>query len=124
MSDMPKNCDNCGACCTHMATPPGHAAYFPPKGLRIPKWAQGVGDAKYIAAMPQKVWDETRRLFDEAWATNRSALEVPCFWYDEKTRRCKHWEYRPSVCRNFQIGEPACIAHRERVGITLNGKPV
>lgn len=40
-------------------------------------------------------------------------LDGPCFWFDQRTRRCKHHEYRPRVCRDFAVGSTDCLAWRE-----------
>ena len=42
-------------------------------------------------------------------------LDGPCYWYDERTRRCKHHEYRPRVCRDFVVGGEDCIAWRNEL---------
>ena len=38
----------------------------------------------------------------------------PCVWYDERARRCRHYRWRPPVCREYEIGSPSCLADRER----------
>jgi len=43
--------------------------------------------------------------------------DTPCLWYDEATRRCRHYEHRPTTCREFKIGCEGCLSHRERCGI-------
>lgn len=40
-------------------------------------------------------------------------LDGPCFWFDETTRRCKHHEHRPRVCRDFVVGSTDCLSWRE-----------
>lgn len=38
---------------------------------------------------------------------------IPCLWYDEKTKRCKHYEHRPQTCREaIEPGDQACLATR------------
>ena len=118
------SCDKCGACCTHMATPPMFAAFFPPRGKKMPKFMFGTEDHDIVKTFSRALWAETRALFDEAWKTNRSAKDVPCFWFDEATRRCRHWEFRPTICREFEVGGEDCKDHRERVGLTVNGRVV
>jgi uncharacterized protein len=42
----------------------------------------------------------------------------PCIWYDINTRLCKHYEYRPSICRNVVIpGDFHCLSWRKAKGI-------
>ena len=40
-------------------------------------------------------------------------LDGPCFWFDQKTRGCKHYDHRPRVCRDFQVGAAECLGWRE-----------
>ena len=48
----------------------------------------------------------------EAFVANYSVaegeLDPHCFWLDLNTRLCKHHEYRPRVCRDFDIGSRGC----------------
>ena len=32
----------------------------------------------------------------------------PCYWLDQDTKRCKHHDRRPAVCRDFEIGGDDC----------------
>ena len=43
---------------------------------------------------------------------------TPCLWYDQETRRCKHYEYRPLACREFEVGGDDCHDARRRAGMT------
>jgi Fe-S-cluster containining protein len=40
-------------------------------------------------------------------------IPAPCFWLDQQTNRCKHYDLRPRVCREFERGGPECLAWRE-----------
>jgi len=114
------DCGDCGACCTHIGTPPGFAPWFPPPGKTLADTAfvrRHNPDAAIVAKMPREVIASLRGGFDEAWRTNRSGQEFPCFWFDPATRKCLHWEHRPTVCRDLEVGGEECRAHRERCGI-------
>ena len=52
------------------------------------------------------------------------ALDGPCFWLDLETRKCKHHEYRPQVCRDFETGSDACREWRNeyREMIRINSR--
>jgi len=63
--------------------------------------------------------------FPPAWA----AVEIseaqrappdgsPCIWYDTTTRRCKHYEHRPAICRNYDPGEVSCNRQRREIGLS------
>jgi hypothetical protein len=37
------------------------------------------------------------------------------------TRRCRHYEHRPPVCREFRVGSAACHRHRAARGFPIPG---
>lgn len=146
------NCDNCGACCRHLGTPPGYAAFYPWDGDIPEEYKQTEDYARWLALPPEverelrDYYDGVRsgRLFDrtddfasmsrirEAVAAGRLFLvpcpdlagavrvEIPCLWYDPESKRCKHYEHRPQVCREaIQPGDAACRAARQRHRIPL-----
>ena len=49
----------------------------------------------------------------------RESLKVEgdgCTWLDRETKRCKHYEHRPMICENFEVGGLLCLEWRsERV---------
>ena len=53
----------------------------------------------------------------EYWGALEAESESPCIWLDMKTRMCKHYEHRPSICRTFPVGEKACREYRQEQGI-------
>lgn len=40
----------------------------------------------------------------------------PCLWLDD-AGRCKHYDLRPLVCREFEPGEEACNDMRGNIGL-------
>lgn len=40
------------------------------------------------------------------------SLDGPCFWFDMESRKCKHHEFRPRVCRDFEVGSEPCVEWR------------
>jgi hypothetical protein len=58
----------------------------------------------------------SKRLRDVVTDRTKDA-NTPCLWFDEQTRRCRHWEHRPEVSRGFVVGSEACLVHREQRGI-------
>ena len=103
MSKLPvvTSCEGCGLCCTTMGMPQffGHLAL---PGMD-PIWETVPGDVK----------DELLEFIDEGGAE----LGVPCFWFDTKSKLCKHYEYRPQICRDFEMGNPHCVRLRFQHGI-------
>lgn len=45
---------------------------------------------------------------------DREDRNVPCIWLDPDTGQCKHYQYRPHVCRDFQVGGESCLLYRVR----------
>ncbi len=80
------SCTGCGACCAQIGTPP----FTYCEGDRPPA--------------------------ELAWDIDAHALRfdnmLPCLWYDPATRTCRHYEYRPAVCREFVVGSNACRSWR------------
>lgn len=44
-------------------------------------------------------------------------IDGHCILFDMEARRCKDYEHRPSVCRNFELGSGTCRFFRARAGI-------
>lgn len=36
-----------------------------------------------------------------------------CLWFDAVGRRCRHYEWRPQFCRDYELGGEACLALRQ-----------
>jgi Fe-S-cluster containining protein len=106
MADLPViNCDGCGACCTGMTMPP----FVPVAGeqeweafrLANPDLAVEI-DAEY-----------ERMRAEDGWHNG------PCFWFDVETRKCKHYEERPEICQDFELGGEACLDWRRIMGLWI-----
>lgn len=37
-----------------------------------------------------------------------------CSWFNTSTRKCNHYEDRPKICRDFEVGCYDCIFLRDR----------
>jgi Fe-S-cluster containining protein len=42
---------------------------------------------------------------------------LPCVWLDLSTLRCRHYEFRPQACRDFEIGSTLCRLSRDDEGV-------
>ena len=40
-----------------------------------------------------------------------------CIWFDEGTRKCKHYNLRPDMCRDFELGGENCHSWRQKMAI-------
>lgn len=52
-------------------------------------------------------------------ASGKRGETESCLWLDEATSRCKHYEYRPTLCREFELGGDVCLSVREVYLLTL-----
>lgn len=89
------SCEGCGACCRRTPVPPfepGEEAFW-----NVPEW------------MLEPVLERIRR--EEQFEL------LPCVWFDSATLLCRHYDYRPQACRNFELGSPLCRLSRDDDGI-------
>lgn len=86
------DCGGCGLCCGLQPSPP-----FLPTELD--------------ALAPGLVGDIEARLASRGFAAGAA-----CFWMDRGTRKCRHYEDRPEVCRQFELGGEDCLAMRAAAG--------
>lgn len=97
-----KHCHNCGLCCTYMSSPP-----FTPDE---PRWQR---------------LDELLKIEIEHYLDSpRYDDGGPCLWLDLGNGRCKHYEDRPEVCREFEVGNESCRKQRTAANLTIEGFPV
>ena len=81
------NCDNCGACCTEQAALP---VQLIGTVFKMP------GCSPLPESLRASLRRAVRRFQRDGWPPDGS----PCIWYDATTRQCKHYEYRPTLCRD------------------------
>lgn len=109
------NCDNCGACCLSQTSPPGYT------GEELVLFATPEDEELFYAA-PQEARDAIWTWQDRIDAIpNGEPLpaDEPCCWLDLETMRCRWYEWRPSVCREFDVGGKSCLAWRDRYSIDV-----
>ena len=99
MSDLPviDSCDDCGACCIRTPVPP-----FEP-GEEITR------DVPKDLLIPIR----------ERIAADQHFDLIPCVWYCEEGKLCRHYDYRPAACRRFEPGSDACRMSRWDVGVDI-----
>lgn len=81
-------CNNCGACCNYVALDirPESVPWMELHG--VPLSEDGRGGKQFV-------------------------LTSPCAWRDEEARRCRDYEHRPQICRDY-----SCEQARGNVDIT------
>ena len=107
----------------HMRTPP-HLLFI--KDKQFQSYPDDVyGDYKRLMAAPE----EARQAFMTGLYDENRPNECPCSWLDPDTRQCRWYEFRPNVCRAFELGSDNCHRARRRQGIDpptvfriMNGK--
>ena len=99
----PETCDNCGLCCTGIGSPVLSYVSRPDVSGKHP-------------SRPVDLPEELIREIDEHFLGLHRGQEPleQCLWYDAEKRRCRHYKWRPQVCRDYELAGEACLALRER----------
>jgi Fe-S-cluster containining protein len=61
--------------------------------------------------------DRRMRWANAANGQNLAEDDYPCLWLDRETGRCRHYDYRPSTCRDFEPGSSDCEFARGQFGL-------
>jgi Fe-S-cluster containining protein len=93
------NCDGCGVCCRGQ------------EALPVGWYLGSLASAAERAALPRELLVELEAMRDRFNAEGWPA-DAPCVWYDGETKRCRHHEYRPEICREFAVGGEDCLRVR------------
>lgn len=107
------SCSGCGACCLEQESPPGYVGYL--TGA-FPFDAEDE-DSVRVANLPPELKRELREYIAEYTRTNKHPRGGICIWWDSQTHGCKHYEQRPQICRDFEMGTPECRDWREQYGV-------
>jgi Fe-S-cluster containining protein len=102
-------CRRCGECCMEMGSPP----FLPRSRIDDDDYDEEIEegeeatelcaeDLDFLEGTPQELIDEymtyIRGVLDDT-IESRGAQDLPCYWLDEETMLCKHYEFRPRICR-------------------------
>jgi Fe-S-cluster containining protein len=101
------SCDGCGACCLVVTAPPFYHVFGE---LGEEAWDRLARERPAILAELQADYQARR-------ASGGPFFGTPCLWFDAQSRRCRHYDYRPLACREFEIGGPDCCDARRRAGV-------
>jgi len=103
----PDSCSDCGLCCEGIGSPillyatrPNWKAFHPYRPADLPK------------ALSQEIDDHFAGLL------RGQEPQARCLWFDPQTRRCKHYEYRPQICKDYELGGPQCLGRRAESSTT------
>ena len=64
-----------------------------------------LADMETFDRMPPELRDDHAALL---LAMSADPTGSPCAWFDPDTRRCRHYEFRPALCRHFAPGSREC----------------
>lgn len=122
MTSLPVvTCTDCGACCRHVGSPPGYALFFPAAQEGWPAVVQEAlwetEDGRRLRAMPEALRAGLRAYYERCELTGDWRDGRPCCWYDEATRQCRNYFWRPEICRAFEVGSQECLEFRKECGI-------
>ena len=98
------NCDDCSACCMQVGNPP----FLLELVGGVPRLIPGddsLADYDRLFAAPAEAQAAFRARFGK--------INAVCPWLDEASQRCRHYEFRPDLCRSFEVGGKWCLRHRE-----------
>lgn len=116
------NCDGCGVCCLHM----GYPAFMLPREKATASQIESEPEFQQLLAagwthdellhghIGEVHWHSLPPDLKTEWLefvqqyTRENELDGPCNWLDRATRKCKHHEFRPNVCRDLEIGSRLC----------------
>jgi Fe-S-cluster containining protein len=101
------SCTGCGACCQVVTAPP---FYRDLDGRGEDTWERLRWERPDLLAELRDA-ERARR------ARGGSDYGTPCIWYDPATAHCRHYDYRPRLCREFAVGGVDCRDARRRAGV-------
>jgi Fe-S-cluster containining protein len=97
----PDSCAGCGLCCQGIGSPVLLYQSRPAWGDQHPYRPEGLP-----AALIEEIDAHFAGLF------RGQERQDQCLWYDPVTRACKHYEWRPKVCRDYELAGRECLELR------------
>jgi Fe-S-cluster containining protein len=70
-------------------------------------------DWPYVEGLPA----EAVAVITEHREAHEDPAGLPCCWLDLETKRCRWYEHRPTVCRDFEVRSVECQGHRTSRGL-------
>ncbi|MBM82889.1 MAG: zinc/iron-chelating domain-containing protein [Planctomycetaceae bacterium] len=105
----PDSCDDCGLCCEGIGSP---VLLYASRGDDSEPHPYRPDD------LPAELLDEIN--FHFSGLARGQEPQERCLWYDTDSRRCRHYQWRPQVCRDYALGGDACLLERENYLKSVN----
>jgi uncharacterized protein len=102
------SCDGCGACCLVVTSPPFYMVF---EEMGEEAWERLGRERPELLAEIQADYHARQK-------NGGPFYDTPCLWYDPETKRCRHYEYRPLACHEFEVGDEDCRDARRRAGVS------
>lgn len=118
LAAIPDSCEGCGACCREQESPPMYLyALTQPSHFR-----EKCEDFHRAHNLPQELKDELLEYGEGLSSGEPHPNAGACIWFDRRTRKCKHYDLRPSICREtVQVGDESCLSWRNEYSDTIIG---
>lgn len=97
-------CNGCSACCLSV----GH----PPFLLDLNEGDLHPSGGEDSAADYRRLRDAPAAAH-AAYLRHLGTIDAPCSWLDKPNKRCRYYEFRPDICRAFEVGGKWCSQLRE-----------
>ncbi|HET6425127.1 MAG TPA: YkgJ family cysteine cluster protein [Planctomycetaceae bacterium] len=102
----PQSCTGCGCCCEGIGSP---------VAIYASRRSFGSHHPFRPADLPTALIAEIDEHFSGLMRGQES--QAQCLWFDPVVRQCRHYEFRPPLCREYELGGRACLALRRERGI-------
>jgi uncharacterized protein len=109
---QPESCDGCGLCCEGIGSP-------------VLLYVTRDEEPSPHPFRPPGLPDELQREIDAAFGGLYRGQEPldRCLWFDPATRRCRHYEWRPRICHDYELADRPCLAlRREHLALETNAQ--
>lgn len=101
LNQTPESCEGCGLCCEGIGSPV----------LLYQSFLGTEGEHPYRPAdLPQNLIDEIDSQLGGLFRGQEP--QQACLWFDAEKRICGHYEWRPQICRDYELGGTACLLRR------------
>lgn len=96
----PEDCEDCGLCCEGVGSP-----------VLLYQTNPGTGaNSLRPDDLPAELIEEIDEHF-QGLARGEEPQEY-CLWFDPERRACRHYQWRPQICRDYEMGGTSCLERR------------